>query len=285
MNSKQKNNQVNLVDILFYLLRNWYWFAICAGLAVGYAYYKYTQMPFVYRSDVRVIIKDPRSTASGSSLANYSQLVNRVNMTNEILQLRSKTLMSEVVKALDADVNYTFRERLRDVELYHRTPTVQLVKGTETSNVTLGDTVSVDGHKLVFKPTSAYSPYYFGKEISITKVPVLSAANRYISRLSVTQGNGAILNLFVQDYNAQRATDILNTLIEEYNEDAIREKNRVAVNTAEFINERLISIQEELGNVESSLAQFKSAIPKPAGYDEHQQRRQRVSEPEPEFQQ
>ena len=170
MNPTQKSNQINLIDILFYILRNWYWFVLCAGIAVGYAYYKYTQSPFVYRSDVRVIIKDPRSATSGSSLVNYSQLVNRVNMTNEILQLRSKTLMSEVVKALDADVNYTFRERLRDVELYRRTPvrmffnrddesflsfsakvipvdnsTVQLVKGTETSNVTLGDTVSVDG--------------------------------------------------------------------------------------------------------------------------------------------
>ena len=145
-------------------------------------------------------------------------------MTNEIMQLKSKTLMSEVVKALDADVNYSFRERLRDVELYRKTPvrmffdredegflsfsakmipvdnsTIQLVTGTETRTVTLGDTVVINDHKLVFKPTSAYSPYYFGKEVVVNKVPVLNAANRYISKLSVTQGNGAILNIFLQE--------------------------------------------------------------------------------------
>ena len=45
MNPTQKSNQINLIDILFYLLRNWYWFVLCAGIAVGYAYYKYTQSP------------------------------------------------------------------------------------------------------------------------------------------------------------------------------------------------------------------------------------------------
>ena len=38
MNTKNQGNQVNLVDILLYLLRHWYLFVICIGLAVGYAY-------------------------------------------------------------------------------------------------------------------------------------------------------------------------------------------------------------------------------------------------------
>ncbi len=284
-NTSNNNTQVNIVDIFFYLLRNWYWFLLCIGIAVGYAYYKYTQLPFVYRSDARVIIKDPSSTHTGSSLVTYSNMINKVNMTNEILQLKSKTLMSEVVKALDADVNYSYRERLRDVELYRRTP-VRLFFSREdetftsmsakivpldnntirfepsdgpAQSVVLGDTVAYNGHQLVFKPTSSYSPYYFKKEIIIRKVPVLSAANSFIARLSVGQGDGAILNLFIQDYSAQRATDILNTLIEKYNEDAIREKNQSAINTASFINERLLIIQAELGDVETDLARYQSA--------------------------
>ena len=46
-------------------------------------------------------------------------------------------------------------------------------------------------------------------------------------------------------------------LITVYNEEAIRDKNQVAVNTAEFINERLIIIGEELGDVETDLESFK----------------------------
>ena len=61
------------------------------------------------------------------------------------------------------------------------------------------------------------------------------------------------------DYNAQRAADIINTLVIKYNEASIREKNHVAVNTERFINERLQIIERELGSVENSLANFKTS--------------------------
>ena len=285
---KTKNNQLNLLDIFFYLLRNWYWFVLCIVLAVGYAYYKYTQMPFIYRSDLTVIIKDPSSARLTSGLGQYSSMINRVNMTNEILQLKSKQLMSEVVRSLDADVSYSFKERLREVELYRRTPVRMFFSrndasfeafaakiipidagniridqtpfGGDIQTVSLGDTVTIDNHKIVIKPTSFYSPYYFGKEITIRKSSIKSAAESLISRLSISSSDGgAILKLFIQDREPQRATDVLNMLIEKYNEDAIHEKNRIAVSTASFINERLIIIQGELGSVEDNLARYQSS--------------------------
>lgn len=50
---------------------------------------------------------------------------------------------------------------------------------------------------------------------------------------------------------------MLNMLITVYNEEAVKDKNQVAVNTANFINERLIIIGQELGDVESNLESFK----------------------------
>lgn len=85
MSNTAKNNQVNVIDILMYLLRYWYLFVIVIAIAVGYTYYKYTQMPFVYRGDVTVVIKDPKGELTVSGLGKYSDLVNSVNMTHEIL--------------------------------------------------------------------------------------------------------------------------------------------------------------------------------------------------------
>ena len=50
---------------------------------------------------------------------------------------------------------------------------------------------------------------------------------------------------------------MLNMLIAVYNEEAVNDKNQVAINTADFINERLIIIESELGGVESDLETFK----------------------------
>ena len=282
---QNNTNRVNLVDLFLYLLSHWYWFLLCAALCVGYAYYRYAQQPFVYRSDATVIIKDPSNAQTTASMTAYSSQINRINMTNEILQLRSKQLMAQVVETLDADIDYTIPIKLRNVELYHLAPfkinilrdenapeafsltattldansiRVQLSDG-RTATVALGDTIPMYGTRVVFTPTPYYNGEGAGKPVTITKRPVYNAANAYLSRLRVVQSEGTILQLSLQDFSVWRANDVLNTLIAKYNEDAIREKNRIAVNTAQFINERLLIIQSELGGVEDEIARFKTS--------------------------
>ena len=117
-----RNEQINLVDLFFYLLNHWYWFLICAAIALGYAWYKYSKSPLVYKSNVTVVIKDPSNTTRSVRMDSYSNIINSVDMTNEMLQLRSKSMMEEVVRSLDADVNYQVHERLRSIELYRNSP-------------------------------------------------------------------------------------------------------------------------------------------------------------------
>ena len=61
----------------------------------------------------------------------------------------------------------------------------------------------------------------------------------------------------LSDVSASRAEDVLNTLIAVYNEDAIEDKNRITVNTSEFIAERLVIIEQELGSVDTDIETFK----------------------------
>jgi uncharacterized protein involved in exopolysaccharide biosynthesis len=233
-------------------------------------------MQHVYRSDATIIIKDPSNTQSTVQMGAYSSLINHVSMSNEILQLQSRELMQTVVTTLDADIDYLEKDRLRYVELYRNAPVRMFVfrneedfqcmlkvtpsgemqitvegSGLEKQTVQLGDTLLVQGHRVVFSPNSSFSSY-MGKEIKVVKAQVPYRAAQIVSRLKVVQAetDGSILQLTLMDYSHRRADDLLNTLVQKYNEDAVREKNRIAVNTAAFINERLDIIQEELGSVE-----------------------------------
>ena len=113
-----RNEQVNLIDIFYYLLNNWIWFAVCIVIALGVAYYRYARMPFVYTNQITAILKDPDKGPRSARLDTYNNMINTVSVTNEELQLRSWTLMSEVVRELDADVSYTEHIKFRDVERY-----------------------------------------------------------------------------------------------------------------------------------------------------------------------
>ena len=66
-----------------------------------------------------------------------------------------------------------------------------------------------------------------------------------------------IAKLSVRNTDRSRAIDFINCLVSLYNQDANDEKNEVAQKTAEFIEERLVIINDELGSTENRLADFK----------------------------
>ncbi len=56
----------------------------------------------------------------------------------------------------------------------------------------------------------------------------------------------------------QRSEDILNGLIAAYNNAAVKDKNKLAASTLEFVDERLAIVGKDLTAIESKLQQYKS---------------------------
>jgi Uncharacterized protein involved in exopolysaccharide biosynthesis len=284
--STKKEQGINVVDLFLYLTTKWKWYLLSLLIFVGIALYRYEKSTFVYSKSVMVVIKDPSNKTYSAGLDRYDSYINRVNVTNEILQFRSNKLMAEVVKRTDANVSYKYRERLRDYEIYKSSPVLvsfvdskqnehisftmeikdtNIVKiynyngGTTEYKIGLRDTSVINGQRLIFSPTNYFSSKWQGTPIKVTKSSVESVAGYYRHALQIVQaqGDASILTLSLKDNSPSKANAILNTLIAVYNEEAINIKNQVAINTANFINERLIIIEKELGGVESNLESFK----------------------------
>ena len=285
--SNNKNDQgVNIIDLLVYFASRWKWFLVSVIVFGGLAWLHYARSPRVYFRSATVIIKDPSNKTSTAGLDRYDNFINKVNVANEILQFRSKRLMREVVLRVHADVSYRCKDGLHYDELYTQAPvsvsfhdmlpeqsmslTVTpadsvsvMVSGLEGKGeprrVRLNDTVSVAQGSLVVSPTNYYSPKWKNVPVQVTKMPLESMVNYYRGAVGIRQEEeeSSILTLSLKDSSPARAEDVLNMLIAVYNEEAIRDKNQVAVNTANFINERLIIIEGELGGVESDLESFK----------------------------
>lgn len=278
-----RNEQVNLVDLFYYLTGNWYWFVLSVLVSLGVASWFYAKTPFMYESQVTAVVRNPGSETRTASFDTYDRMVNTVSISQEELQLKSVTLMSEVVKALDADVHYSMHPQLRNIELYSSnspvvmhfdrdaydpgvfvvavTPvnadSIRIRDGISDQIVALGDIVTVGTGRAYFTATQHFDSFY-GQEIRINKISVERAAQAFISRLQISHSR-SIIKMKMTDYSARRAADVINTLMTKYNESAVEEKNRVAVSTEQFINERLAIIAQELGEVEGSLAGFKSS--------------------------
>lgn len=124
------------------------------------------------------------------------------------------------------------------------------------------DTIATPMGKVVFAPNPAYKGSVTEPlAINVRKSPINSATGAYIGKVAATipADWSSVISLSCKDVSTDRAEDLLQTLIDVYNENWIRDKNRIAVSTSEFIKERLALIEQELGGVDSEISSYKSA--------------------------
>ncbi len=291
----ETTSSFTLEDLFKAMFRNWYWFAISifVCLCVGVFYVKTT--PKVYKRDATILVKDSRKGGSNDILAFNDILgVGRRNVDNELFVIQSRRLMEEVVDILGLATRYKEVGRLNDTDLYHRSPidvvivddfedkscsfevnilpekqvsvtafNAQNIESRRERNFVakgaLNDTLSTPVGNIIIRETAFMNPDFEGKTISFAKGSRKSVASAYRKAVSSAVANkmSSIITLSVNDNVPQRAEDILNTLIHVYNSDAIRDKQKIAEATAEFINDRLEIISKDLGAVDEEIESFK----------------------------
>jgi capsular exopolysaccharide synthesis family protein len=123
----------------------------------------------------------------------------------------------------------------------------------------LGDTLVTPLGRLAIFPTAYIQD--FNSKISITWDNSLATAKKYCGKLSVSLSGkeSSVVVLNMTDTDPKRAADVISTLIKVYDEVWIANKNRAAVNTTKFLNERLEVIERDLDAVEEALKKYKSS--------------------------
>ncbi|WP_417886293.1 GumC family protein [Zunongwangia sp.] len=268
----------------------WYWFAIAiiCSLGIGYFYLKYATP--VYNATASIIIKDKQATNNSDASFGFSGAdilgMRSQKIESELSILKSRRLMEDVVKALNLNVSYSLEGKFRSIELYDDKPfTVEMLsykakklsnysntyqitylgdrqfrvvnlKTLETSLVKTNTTLDLGFSKIMLTKPSEQDKNLPIK-VSFNSVTATAANYRNRINLSQAENNSNVIYFELKDPVANKAKNILDQLILEYNKDAIEDKNLIAENTANFINERLTIINGELDSVETDKVVFK----------------------------
>lgn len=111
------------------------------------------------------------------------------------------------------------------------------------------------------------NPDYKGLPISenlvmkVNKTGLQATVEHYGNELNgdLVDQDADVITLSIKDVSVQRAVDILNTVLAVYNENWVEDKNKLAVATSTFINERLNVIEQELGDVDAAIAKYQTS--------------------------
>lgn len=287
MADASEEQEVNLREMIYKYLYHWPVFIL--GLIIclfgAFFYLRYTQP--IYQVTSTLLIKDQKKSPSSDILDQLGQSGGSKEVDNEIEILKSRTLMSKVIERLHLNVQYKAEGRVITTDAYDTRPInfipVAINKEYQNRDLQLSfpdkeryllkDVLSgksVTGllnqlNKNVFgtykiERINNLSSSLVGN-LTIRLSDVSSVVSGYLENLTVETKNkqSTVLELGYQTPVIKQGEDILNTLVQVYNEASLLDKNKTTQRTMEFIDERLAPLTGELTDVEKNVESFKSS--------------------------
>ena len=291
----EHGSEIEIREILKPYLRKYYWFVISALLCLVISYLYLKTKTTVYEVSASVLIKDTKSTPGSQDFAALRDIsgfgkIGSNGVENEMELLKSKKMMQKVVQYLNLETTVYQKGKFQNTELYGKTSPILVQVINEKPDVKYfkepialkisGNNIELSSEEL--KPLKTT----FGKTISLRFANIIITRNKdYVApkepaneyflkvasnsqttdafqsnlKVALINKDVTVIRMTLNYPQTQKAQDILNTLTRVYNNDAIEDKNSESKKTAEFIEERIRIIGNELGEVESRKERFKES--------------------------
>lgn len=286
----------DLAGLLLDYLSKWKWFvlSIVACGIVGYIYYS-TIVP-MYEVSASVYLKESDSDVNTHALAfgNDLSLINGKDYLDEtqIEILKSRNNLIKIVDSLNLAYSYYSVGTLKDLPIYGTNAVEAYLDSISMCNLIspIETIVSKSGNTYKFVISTKYKGEKEHKTIETDSLPIkvelshgtltfvasrvtnnlngklkivvenpTKVAARLSSNLNIgfARNSSTILRVNYKTPIVEEGVDIINTLIEIYNQDILADKNRSAIQTERFIIERLGLIAGELQSVEREVEDYR----------------------------
>lgn len=295
-NKADKRNNDNVIpikDLLFHCLKNWYWFALSLTIASGIAVYIIKSTPPQYKRYAEILIKESEQgsgSGTGSTFKELGSSRTTADAQNEITVLQSVEIMKETIRRLGLETEFMGDGRFYRGIIYKDRPlrikvldlnerdiatftaiitgdnTVTLKEftyngepaGESIIEANIGDTITTPIGNVAIDSTAAFGMFK-NTELYIKKHNIDMLANHFCSNLSanLVKEGASIIGLSIKDVSTIRATHILTTILDIYNEKWIEESNYTTIKTADFISKRAEEIRYELEAIDRDIAKFR----------------------------
>ncbi len=118
---------------------------------------------------------------------------------------------------------------------------------------------AVDSTMFMHRPVAAGAKTPM--KLTYAYTPVKTCARTYCSSLDLSydEDGANVVTITISATSPKKANDILTSVADAYNQRWVADKNKIAVETSKFIDDRLVSIEDELGDVEDNITQYKSS--------------------------
>lgn len=294
-NNIDQVQELNINEVVKPYTKRWKWFVVMVILSLVASFFYLKTKDNVFEIVSTVLIKDAKKSSGGQDFEMLKDLSGLGNMNsngvdNEIEVFKSKKLMYSVINDLGLQTDIFIPGFFKDTEVYgnaspiivkvvnekkYERSVAPIIVNIDNDNLSLSSDdvgvirakfnqlIALKNANIIILKNKKYIPTHKSpiKDLILKVSSIEGKTNAYQSNLKVGLVNKevTVINLTFFYPNVQKAKDIVNKLVDAYNKDAINDKNQESKRTAEFIEERIANVGNDLGNVEAKKEQFKRA--------------------------
>lgn len=288
--AQKASENKSIRDILNRYSKHWLWFALCCTLFLTGAFFHLRYTTPQYTTTAKIMLTEDKTVAPQTAVFQDLGIGGTTKKIDDEIQIiTSRRVISNVVKKLKINMQYFTQGSVHELEIYPYYPVnlsfiasdsiVNKAKFTfyvdinsessftfwmenDESNAKtypFGKSVPTPVGDVIITPPS-YVKKFVGQVVKIKVIPVETITQNLKNSIGVSPINeySNVIQLSINHAVNEKARDILNTLIAEYNQQTIDEKALVAKNTADFISQRIDLIATDLADVDNTVERFKT---------------------------
>lgn len=288
------NKELDLKGLLQGYLKHWKWFGLsvvlCVALAVLYLRYSIPE----YSATAKIQILEESSGASELSVLEDLNLFSsgKTQMEDEIELINARDNFVRIVKDLGLNVRLFLMGNIKDTEIYNEKEIplyinflsndsiiskakssffIKIYSETSFSfrqdldnpekRIGFGEKFGTEIGDIIITPNKNVSNYK-NRDIRVVINPINELADFYRKKVVIAANDtkfSNVINLSLTDPIESRAVDIINSLIDINNNNAVSDKKAIADRTTKFINDRIAEIYSNLSSVDQTAESFKES--------------------------
>ncbi len=286
----EEHNTVSVRERLSKYLAYWPLLLVNLVLTIsaGFLYTRNTVPKYMASAIFLVKGIDDRGSGTDDLIESAISGKREASLNNEMLLIRSASLMSRTVARNNFNVSYYIKGRILNTNIYNYAPfslvALQLTDSNRIYTLDITNIYSLGGSFLYGKEKmeKLYSfrwniPFTIDGQVFILKAkrkisnekgayiakwqPIAYTAAELSSNFLVrpVDSKSSVIELSIKTENLQKGKDVLDAVFAEFNRLNLEERNEISRNTVQFIDERLALISGELKGVEGNLETYQGS--------------------------
>lgn len=285
----EDENPIQIKQVIGKYLRYWPWFigTVIVALFIASVYLRYADV--IYKTEAKVKLLTDKENSNFS--LDVSKLFNKsnINLENEVALFKSVHLSEEVVRNLKLNVEYYYNSTVTSKKT-NNPPFVVTYVGLENqlksvlqysitviaSGYTILDLKSGKSHTTKGYWLNAPLPNFpitihpalnqniatsIDKNFTVVLNPITQSALQLSNSVQINpEGEESdILAISLDGTDGAQSETIINTLIQVFEEDGIKDKQEVSRRTIDFVDDRFVYLRKELDSIEISKKEYKKS--------------------------